>query len=92
MPDTRSVQQKLSEDRSSIDWRDRMPEAARAYIEGRRLDEVECIVSDIAGVARASEETGAAASQVLASASELSRQSEHLGTEVQRFLAGVRAA
>ncbi|PXW61360.1 methyl-accepting chemotaxis protein [Methylobacterium sp. B4] len=50
------------------------------------------VTGNIAGVARASEETGAAASQVLASASELSRQSEHLGAEVQRFLAGVRAA
>ncbi len=32
------------------------------------------------------------ASQVLAAASELSRQSEHLGAEVGRFLATVRAA
>ncbi|MGV2346582.1 MAG UNVERIFIED_CONTAM: methyl-accepting chemotaxis protein, partial [Methylobacterium ajmalii] len=50
------------------------------------------VTSNIAGVARASEDTGAAASQVLASASELSRQSEHLSSEVQRFLATVRAA
>lgn len=34
------------------DWTDRLPEPARAYVAGRRLDEVECIVSDIAGVAR----------------------------------------
>ncbi|WP_126978746.1 glutamine synthetase family protein [Frigidibacter oleivorans] len=34
------------------DWIDRIPEAARNYIAGRRLDEVECIVGDIAGVAR----------------------------------------
>ncbi|MDP4031769.1 MAG: glutamine synthetase family protein [Pseudorhodobacter sp.] len=34
------------------DWTEKLPEAARAYIAGRRLDEVECIVSDIAGVAR----------------------------------------
>ena len=40
---------------------------------------------------RRAEDTGAAASQVLASASELSRQSEHLGAEVNRFLATVRA-
>jgi glutamine synthetase len=33
-------------------WTDQTPEAARAYIEGRRLDEVECIIADIAGVAR----------------------------------------
>ena len=50
------------------------------------------VTSNIAGVAQASEETGAAATQVLASASELSRQSEHLRAEVARFLAGVRAA
>ncbi len=50
------------------------------------------VTSNIAGVAQASEETGAAASQVLASASELSRQSEHLSAEVQRFLTTVRAA
>ena len=34
------------------DWTDQLPQAARDYIAGRRLDEVECIVSDIAGVAR----------------------------------------
>jgi methyl-accepting chemotaxis protein len=50
------------------------------------------VTSNVAGVAQASEETGAAASQVLSAASELSRQSEHLGAEVNRFLATVRAA
>jgi methyl-accepting chemotaxis protein len=50
------------------------------------------VTSNIASVAQASEETGAAASQVLSAASELSRQSEQLGTEVSRFLATVRAA
>ncbi|CAA2137703.1 Methyl-accepting chemotaxis protein 2 (plasmid) [Methylobacterium bullatum] len=50
------------------------------------------VTNNIAGVAQASEETGAAASQVLSAASELSRQSEHLGTEVMSFLATVRAA
>jgi len=50
------------------------------------------VTTNIAGVARASSETGAAATQVLGSASELSRQSEHLRTEVNRFLATVRAA
>ena len=50
------------------------------------------VTSNIAGVAQASEETGAAASQVLGAASELSRQSEHLGAEVARFLDTVRAA
>jgi glutamine synthetase len=33
-------------------WTDDLPEAARDYIAGRRLDEVECIIADIAGVAR----------------------------------------
>jgi methyl-accepting chemotaxis protein len=50
------------------------------------------VTGNIAGVAQASEETGVAASQVLSAASELSRQSEHLGTEVANFLATVRAA
>ncbi len=50
------------------------------------------VTGNIAGVAQASEETGAAATQVLSAASELSRQSEQLGAEVARFLATVRAA
>ncbi|GJD45648.1 Methyl-accepting chemotaxis protein [Methylobacterium cerastii] len=50
------------------------------------------VTSTIAGVAGAAEEKGAAASQVFASASALSRQSDHLGAEVTRFLATVRAA
>ena len=50
------------------------------------------VTATIAGVADAAQETGAAADQMLASASELSRQSEHLSGEVQRFLATVRAA
>ncbi|MET0367044.1 MAG: HAMP domain-containing methyl-accepting chemotaxis protein [Methylobacterium sp.] len=50
------------------------------------------VTGNIAGVAQASEETGTAAGQVLSAASELSRQSEHLGAEVTRFLASVRAA
>ena len=50
------------------------------------------VTGTIVGVARAAEETGAAASQVLSAASELSRQSEHLAGEVGRFLATVRAA
>ena len=50
------------------------------------------VTSNITGVARASEETGAAAAQVLGAAGELSRQSEHLGAEVSRFLATIRAA
>ncbi|MCJ2131334.1 methyl-accepting chemotaxis protein [Methylobacterium sp. E-045] len=50
------------------------------------------VTHNIAGVAVATGETGAAASQVLGAASELSRQSEHLSSEVGRFLATVRAA
>lgn len=34
------------------DWLTQLPEAAQAYLEGRRLDEVECIVSDLPGIAR----------------------------------------
>jgi glutamine synthetase len=34
------------------DWSTDIPDAARAYMEGRRVDEVECIIGDIAGVAR----------------------------------------
>ncbi|MGE7417554.1 methyl-accepting chemotaxis protein [Methylobacterium tarhaniae] len=50
------------------------------------------VTVNIAGVAHASGETGAAAAQVLASASDLSRESKQLSAEVDRFLATVRAA
>ena len=50
------------------------------------------VTSNVTGVADAAVHTGAAADQVLISASELSRQSEHLGSEVRQFLANVRAA
>ncbi|WP_417601119.1 glutamine synthetase family protein [Pararhodobacter oceanensis] len=33
-------------------WQSKIPDPARDYIAGRRLDEVECILPDIAGVAR----------------------------------------
>jgi len=33
-------------------WQSKIPEPARDYFAGRRLDEVECILPDIAGVAR----------------------------------------
>ncbi|ARE41947.1 glutamine synthetase family protein [Rhodovulum sp. P5] len=33
-------------------WMDQIPEGTRTYLAGHRLDEVECIVSDIAGIAR----------------------------------------
>ncbi|MGX5775822.1 methyl-accepting chemotaxis protein [Methylorubrum zatmanii] len=50
------------------------------------------VTANIAGVAESADETGAAASQLLASASDLSRQSVHLDEEVRRFLATIRAA
>ncbi|MFA8384455.1 MAG: glutamine synthetase family protein [Pelagibaca sp.] len=34
------------------DWTDNLPEPARAFLEGRRLDEVECIIADLPGIAR----------------------------------------
>lgn len=34
------------------DWIEQLPPAAAAYLEGRRLDEVECIISDLPGIAR----------------------------------------
>ncbi|QUJ77127.1 glutamine synthetase [Sulfitobacter albidus] len=34
------------------DWTDTLPDAARAYLEGRRLDEVECVIPDLPGIAR----------------------------------------
>jgi glutamine synthetase len=34
------------------DWTDKLPQAAREYLEGKRLDEVECIISDLPGIAR----------------------------------------
>jgi methyl-accepting chemotaxis protein len=50
------------------------------------------VTTNITGVAAAADHTGAAAGQVLEAASELSRQSEHLSSEVERFLSTVRAA
>lgn len=34
------------------DWLDSVPNPARDYLDGRRVDEVECIVSDLSGIAR----------------------------------------
>ncbi|MEG9525057.1 MAG: methyl-accepting chemotaxis protein [Hyphomicrobiales bacterium] len=50
------------------------------------------VTTNISRVAGAADMTGAAANQVLASSSDLSRQSEHLSAEVSRFLGTVRAA
>ena len=52
----------------------------------------EAVTSNVSGVAGAAEETGAAAAQVLSSASEMARQAAQLGSEVEHFLATVRAA
>jgi len=50
-------------------------------------------VSDnVGGVTQAAQETGAAASQMLSSASELAKQSTVLRAEVDKFLANVRSA
>ncbi|MGZ7867092.1 methyl-accepting chemotaxis protein [Methylobacterium radiotolerans] len=50
------------------------------------------VTSNIVSVASAAEKTGGAAGLVLAEASRLSEQSEHLNAEVARFLDRVRAA
>jgi methyl-accepting chemotaxis protein len=50
------------------------------------------VTSNIAGVQQAANETGAAATQVLGAAEELSQQSKDLASQVNRFLADVRAA
>ncbi len=34
------------------DWVDHIPAAARAYLEANRLDEVECVIADLPGIAR----------------------------------------
>ena len=35
-----------------MSWTDKIPQAARDYLEGNRLDEVECMISDLPGIAR----------------------------------------
>jgi methyl-accepting chemotaxis protein len=50
------------------------------------------VTQNISAVSRGANDTGAAASQVLSAASELSRQSERLTGEVNAFVAEVRAA
>ncbi len=34
------------------EWREKLPQAARDFLADRRLDEIECIIADMAGVAR----------------------------------------
>jgi methyl-accepting chemotaxis protein len=50
------------------------------------------VTVNISGVSRASNDTGAAAGEVLSAAGELSQQAEHLSAEVNNFLADVRAS
>ncbi|MEO1779962.1 MAG: glutamine synthetase family protein, partial [Pseudomonadota bacterium] len=33
-------------------WMSKLPQAAQTYLDGRRLDEVECIIADLPGIAR----------------------------------------
>ena len=33
------------------DWTQNLPPAAQAYLEGKRLDEVECVIPDLPGIA-----------------------------------------
>jgi len=35
-----------------VTWTDSIPEAARVYLENHRLDEVECVIADLPGIAR----------------------------------------
>ncbi|WP_316978571.1 methyl-accepting chemotaxis protein [Shumkonia mesophila] len=50
------------------------------------------VSANISGVSQAANETGAAATQIQSTAADLSRQSETLRAEVDKFLASVRAA
>ena len=34
------------------DWLENLPASAKSYLEGRKLDEVECIIADLPGIAR----------------------------------------
>ncbi|PIE14442.1 MAG: glutamine synthetase [Rhodobacterales bacterium] len=36
----------------NTDWIATLPEAARDYLDGKRLDEVECVIADLPGIAR----------------------------------------
>ncbi len=35
-----------------MSWTDKIPAAARAYLDANRLDEVECVIADFPGIAR----------------------------------------
>jgi methyl-accepting chemotaxis protein len=58
----------------------------------RTAEATDAVSRNIEAVSRNANDTGAAASQVLAAAGELSRQSEHLTGEVNAFVTQVRAA
>ena len=59
---------------------------------GEAASRTSAVTANVGGLAAAADKTGAAASQVLTSATELSRQSEHLNAEMGRMLASLRAA
>ena len=65
-------------------------EIARNVQEAARGTEV--VTVNITEVSRGATQTGSAATQVLGAAGELSRQSEMMKSEVERFLHGIRAA
>jgi methyl-accepting chemotaxis protein len=50
------------------------------------------VSSNIAGVSHAADDAVAASGQVQLASTQLAKQGEELGTEVQRFLRGIRAA
>ncbi|MDA5093963.1 glutamine synthetase family protein [Aliiroseovarius sp. KMU-50] len=39
-------------DKTTTAWMKNLPDAAQEYLEGKRLDEVECVISDLPGIAR----------------------------------------
>src|SRR5690606_38634832 len=69
--------------------RDATQEIARNSQEAARGTQE--VTANIEGVKRASADTGAAATQVVGAAGDLSQQSEALSAEVREFLVGVKA-
>lgn len=41
-----------AQDKTTSTWMENLPESAKDFLEGHRLDEVECIISDLPGIAR----------------------------------------
>lgn len=58
----------------------------------RRIEEINEIAANIAGVTQAAAETGGSAGEVLSAARSLSREANDLKSVVGRFLGDVRAA